>query len=183
MTARTRHLANALLLVGIVGLLAAGCGDDDESSSASTTTTTEAPVVTVTAAWARTSPSSATNGAAYMTLRSNVDNALTGVSVPSSVAGTAQMHETVDASMTTTSEGSMGSTESTMAGGGEMAMQEVETIDLPAGKDVVLEPGGYHIMLMELASPLEAGTTIPVALSFAGSPDLTIDVEVRDTAP
>lgn len=39
-------------------------------------------------------------------------------------------------------------------------------LDLPAGKTVELKPGGYHIMLMDLKSPLTADSIVPVALTF-----------------
>ena len=38
---------------------------------------------------------------------------------------------------------------------------------LPAGKAVDLKPGGYHLMLMDLAHPLREGESIPVTLTFA----------------
>jgi hypothetical protein len=43
---------------------------------------------------------------------------------------------------------------------------------------VSLEPGGYHIMLLDLAEPLEDGDTFELTLRFeqAGEMDLTVDV-------
>jgi hypothetical protein len=101
-------------------------------------------------AWARTSPVQANNGAVYMVLRneSKSDQALVGASVPASVAMETQLHETV------------------MGSGGTMQMQEVDEIAIPARSTVKLEPGGYHIMLMGLAAPLETGSKIKVTLEF-----------------
>ena len=57
-----------------------------------------------------------------------------------------------------------------MGGSGEMTMQEVAAIRLPAGRAVDLKSGGYHVMLMGLAAPLETGATIRLTLiSGAGS--------------
>ena len=39
-------------------------------------------------------------------------------------------------------------------------------LELPAGKAVDLQPGGFHVMLMDLPKPLPAGSTIPVTLVF-----------------
>ena len=39
-------------------------------------------------------------------------------------------------------------------------------LDLPAGKTVELKPGSYHVMLMDLKSPLAADSTVPVTLTF-----------------
>jgi copper(I)-binding protein len=48
---------------------------------------------------------------------------------------------------------------------GVMKMRAVERIALPAGKTVKLEPGGYHIMLMDLAKPLKTGDMVPITLT------------------
>ncbi len=67
---------------------------------------------------------------------------------------------------------------------GVMKMFPVDGIDLPAGKPVKLAPGGYHVMLMDLQKPLNAGDRVPLKLTFelAGKKRETIDlsVEVRD---
>ena len=42
-------------------------------------------------------------------------------------------------------------------------------LDLPAGKTVELKPGSYHVMLMDLKSPLAADSTVPVTLTFQDS--------------
>jgi copper(I)-binding protein len=43
---------------------------------------------------------------------------------------------------------------------------------------MVMKPGGYHIMLIGLKAPLEAGTTIDLSLEFESGKtfDLTIPV-------
>ena len=67
---------------------------------------------------------------------------------------------------------------------GVMRMFPVDSVDLPAGKPVKLAPGGYHVMLMGLQKPLNAGDTVPLQLTFelAGKKRETIDlsVAVRD---
>jgi copper(I)-binding protein len=115
-------------------------------------------------AWARTSPAMANAGAAYMQLTSPEADRLLGVSVPQSVAARAEIHETV-------------------MSGDAMAMQQVEAIELPAGQTVSLEPGGYHVMLLELAEPLEAGETFELTLDFERAGDVVVVIEVRDQAP
>ena len=82
---------------------------------------------------------------------------------------------TEDTAMT---EDTMAMTDDTMAG--SMTMQEVDSIAIPAGEKVALEPGGYHVMLMELAKPLEVGSTFELTLTFAKAGDITVEVEVRD---
>ena len=40
---------------------------------------------------------------------------------------------------------------------GVMRMRQIESVDLPAGETVKFKPGGYHVMLLDLKQPLEAG--------------------------
>ena len=39
-------------------------------------------------------------------------------------------------------------------------------LEIPAGKTIELKPGSYHVMLMDLKTPLLKDTTIPVTLLF-----------------
>ncbi len=67
---------------------------------------------------------------------------------------------------------------------GVMKMYPVDGIEVPAGKTVKLAPGGYHLMLMNLQKPLNAGDKVPLQLTFelADKKRETVDlsVEVRD---
>lgn len=45
-----------------------------------------------------------------------------------------------------------------------MRMRAIDGLALPAGKPVKLEPGGYHVMLMQLKGPLNAGDSVPLEL-------------------
>jgi periplasmic copper chaperone A len=47
-----------------------------------------------------------------------------------------------------------------------MTMREASKVDLPAGKQVRLAPGGFHIMLMDLKQPLKNGETVPLRLTI-----------------
>ena len=114
-------------------------------------------------AWARTSASSQENGAVYMRISGgDVADQLLGVSVGADVARMAQIHET------------------SMDSDGVMMMQPVPAIEVAAGGEVALEPGGFHVMLMQLAEPLVAGEEIEVTLTFAEAGDIEVTAEVRD---
>ena len=79
--------------------------------------------------------------------------------------------------------GSMGMGSETTMPMGQMTMQQVDSIELPAGEAVSLAPGGYHVMLFELAAPLEVGTSITVTLTLSTAGTITVDVPVLDEAP
>ena len=69
----------------------------------------------------------------------------------------------------------------------EMAMQGdvmkmrplADGLEIPAGKTVVLAPGGFHIMFMGLKQTLVEGETITVTLTFekAGTVDVVLPIE------
>ena len=61
---------------------------------------------------------------------------------------------------------------------GILLMLSTTSIELPAGDTVDLSPGGSHVMLEDLDSPLIAGSTIEVTLGFERSPELLLDVPV-----
>lgn len=109
-------------------------------------------------------------GAAYFDITSVDDDSLVAVSVSSDVAARAEIHEVVKAM-------DMGDDE---MHDGAMSMQEMDALELPAGTLVQLAPGGYHIMMIDLAKPLVVGETFDLTLDFDQAPDLTVTVEVSD---
>lgn len=60
-----------------------------------------------------------------------------------------------------------------------MHMRQVPAVELPAGKTVALEPGGYHVMLMGLKQPVREGETVPLTLSFAHRDGTRETVQVK----
>ena len=166
--------ARAALWLGL--LLLAACGGMDHAGAGGS--------VEVSDAWARTSAMDQQMGVAYMTIHGGADgDTLTGVSVPTDIAASATMHETVmadaEASGATTGDGmDMGDT--TAMSDGSMTMREVKSIEVPADGMVMLKPGGFHIMLMELARPLAKGETFDLTLHFEKAGDTTVTVTVKD---
>jgi len=136
--------------------------------------------VTVSGAWARSSPSGVTMGAAYFDITSVDDDLLVAVSVSSDVAARAEIHEVVkamdlgDDEMHDHDMGDDGMHD------GAVSMQEMDALELPAGTLVQLVPGGYHIMLIDLAKPLVVGETFDLTLDFDQAPDSTVTIEVSD---
>ena len=59
-----------------------------------------------------------------------------------------------------------------------MEMKSVESLDVAAGKDVALAPGGYHIMIMDLKKPLKAGDEVTLVFSFKKQGDVTVAAKV-----
>ena len=57
-------------------------------------------------------------------------------------------------------------------------VRAVPALDLPAGKTVELKPGGYHVMLMDLKTPLLKDTTVPLTLVFKDAKGAQIKQEI-----
>ena len=57
-------------------------------------------------------------------------------------------------------------------------MQQLPTIDIPAGKTVELKPGEMHIMLEGLQHPLKEGEMVPLTLTLANEGDVHVEVMV-----
>ena len=159
----------------IAALALAACGSDDGG-------------ISIEDAWARTSAAGQTTGAVYFQVTAEEDDRLVAVSVPGSVAATAEIHEVVMAAMDA-EDGEMDAEDGEMdAEDGEMdpqmRMQElVDGLALPAGETVTFQPGGYHVMLLDIAGPLEVGDEIELTLDFETADDLTVTVEVAESAP
>lgn len=119
--------------------------------------------VQVSDAWARATMPGQKVSAAYMTIRSDADAKLVGVS--SAAVPRVELHE--------------------MKMDGEvMRMREVGTLALPAGKPVKLEPGGYHIMLMNLDRAIAAGEAVPLTLTIeSGGRQETVEVKAEARSP
>ncbi|MEZ5118059.1 MAG: copper chaperone PCu(A)C [Candidatus Nanopelagicales bacterium] len=144
-------LAAALVLVAGG---AAGCASNDSgsasSSSAAASATTAEPAsstsLTVTDPWAKAAESGMT--AAFGTLVNATDADVTVVSATTSASDRTELHETVMKD-------------------GQMVMQPKEGgFVVPAGGELVLEPGGSHIMIMDLTSPVAPGDDVTVTLTL-----------------
>jgi copper(I)-binding protein len=82
------------------------------------------------------------------------------ISASSPVAGEVQLHEM-------SMEGQV------------MKMRQVKDIAVPAGGAVELKPGGFHLMFINIKSPLAAGESVPVKLKFAKAGEVEVKMPVN----
>jgi len=154
-----RHGAVALLVTS--GLLA-GCGGDPTAFGAS-------------GAWARPTPAGATNGVIYLELSSDVRDALVAIDVPTDIAERAELH--------TSNAAEGGGHQHGAVDNGTVTMEQVAEVVIEAGATVEFRPGGNHIMLIGLASPLARGDTFTATLQFSSGRTLDVPVTVSDIPP
>jgi copper(I)-binding protein len=163
-----------LLALGFVFLLLSACAapaltpaatpSHEESASETEAIAVEPGVLAVTGAFARPSPMVEGAGGAYLTVLNGLDQPLQLTGIESSVAASAELHETIDDA-------------------GVMRMiPHPEGFPVPAMGVLELKPGGKHIMLLDLIEPLVAGETITLMLTFDNAAPLVIDVPIRESS-
>jgi copper(I)-binding protein len=118
----------------------------------------EGPVAIIDA-WAPASVSGLGTGAGYLTIVNNqdADDRLIGASSPWADALT--LHQS-------------------RQNGGIVRMQKIASLRLPAHQRTILAPGGHHLMFTGLYSPLVAGDSVPVTLTFARAGTISIMLKV-----
>ena len=116
--------------------------------------------------WSMELPPNAPTVAAYFVVHNNGKNPDRLLSVDTPVAGKAELHEHQHQN-------------------GLMKMQQVQSVDIPAGGEVAFAPMGYHVMLLGLKdkSTLVDGQRFPLTLHFEKAGDVTVEVAVQKHAP
>jgi len=150
--------ARAAVLVAVLamGLAAGACsGGDDEVGGADTV-----GGLAVSDGWVRAAPA-AGNSAAYMIIRNDgpAPDRLLAALTPA--AARVEIHRTE------------------MEGGVARMVHQAEGLEVPAGSTVALEPGGLHVMLMDLVADLEDGQTLLLTLQFEQAGVMTLELPVR----
>lgn len=116
--------------------------------------------IQVDGAWSRATLGQSRTGAAYLTLATRAGSADRLVSASTAVAGKVELHNHIMV-------------------GNVAQMRPVDAIEVAPGSPTVLQPGGLHIMLIDLKAPLQAGTSFPLTLVFEKAGAITVNVAVR----
>jgi periplasmic copper chaperone A len=112
-------------------------------------------------AWSRATPGGAKVGGGYLTIENKGSTPDRLIGGSADVAGKVEVHEMA-------------------VNNGVMTMRSLDKgLTIEPGQTVKLAPGGRHLMLLDLKSPLKAGEKLPVTLDFekAGKVKVTLDVE------
>lgn len=110
-------------------------------------------------AWVRASVAGQKATGAFMKIKARDGARLVGVASPA--AAVAEIHEM-------------------KMQGDVMTMRAVSGgLDIPAGKNVELSPGGYHLMLMDLKAPLAKDSSVPITLVFKDAKGVESRMELK----
>jgi copper(I)-binding protein len=116
--------------------------------------------LTISHPWSRATAPSQKVGAVFMTITTNGNNTDRLIGAESPDAETVQIHN------------------HTMVDG-VMRMRPVDGVPIPATGEAVLEPGGFHVMLIGLKAPLFEETVIPLTLLFETAGRVEIEAVVE----
>ncbi|MCJ7816111.1 MAG: copper chaperone PCu(A)C, partial [Xanthomonadales bacterium] len=115
---------------------------------------------TLSGAWIRALPTGSGMTAGFGTLRNPGQTAIQIVSFSSPSFGEVSLHRTelVD---------------------GVSKMREVPSLSIDAGSSIVLEPGGYHLMLMMPVGEIQPGHTVTIEMAAADGRSFSFVVPVE----
>jgi len=142
-------LAGLALLIGAVGLSAAEKGGPWKLGD-----------IVVEQAWARLAPGAAKTGAVYLTVHNKSDQDDLLLAVDSPVAKSTAVYST------TVKDG--------VASMDPMPMG----VNLPSHDEVVMRPGGLHIMMTGVSKDSKVGDLLPVKMVFRDAGSLDFEVPV-----
>ncbi len=120
--------------------------------------------VKVADAYARAVVPGQMNSAAFMVLHNDAAQPLALVAGSSSAAQSVELHNH-------------------MHEAGVMKMRRVAQIEIPAGGEAILQPGGLHVMLLGLKRDLNVGDNIDLQLQFSDGSGQTLTVPVKAVMP
>ncbi len=67
--------------------------------------------------------------------------------------------------------------------GDVMRMRQLDSVDVPAKQSVEFKPGGMHVMLIGLKTPLKVGNSFPMTLRFEKAGSVSVNVRVLPAPP
>lgn len=115
--------------------------------------------------WSRATAASQANGAAYAVIENKGTEPDRLVSASAGVAKRVEIHNNI------------------LDKNGVMRMREVEGgLEIPAGGEVALKPGSYHVMMFGLEAPLVAGERFPLTLTFEKAGTTTVEVQIDEAS-
>ena len=118
-----------------------------------------AGAIVVSQPWSRPTPPAVSAGAVYFSITNTGSRPDRLIALSTPLARTVEIHETLREH-------------------GNIRMRAVATVACAPGAPVAIAPGGMHVMLVGLTSPLVAGEVFPLTLKFRDAGILELRVTV-----
>ena len=116
--------------------------------------------VTIVDPYVRMAPPGARATGAFMVLKNAGDKAVAVVKADSAVANITELHNHINDN-------------------GVMRMRQVPEISVPAKGETALKPGSYHVMLIDMKTPLKENDHVMITLGFADGSSKEVHATVR----
>lgn len=163
-----KSLIVATSSIGAGALLLAGCSSSSSSSdtegaaaAVSASAAESSCPLTASDAWVKAADSGMT--AAFGQVSNPTDQAVTITAATTPAAATTELHDTVEVD-------------------GSPTMQQVESFEVPPQGSLTLQPGGSHLMLMQIPAPIQAGEDVAVTLTCGDAGTMQFVAQARSYA-
>jgi copper(I)-binding protein len=110
--------------------------------------------------WSRPTVSGMPTGVVYLSITNNGPHRDTLIAASSPAAARVEFHRT-------------------SFEGGMAHMRPAGTLVIEPNETLTAEPGGLHMMLIDLKSPLVVGTMVPLVLRFQTAGEITVQLKVE----
>ncbi|HTY03857.1 MAG TPA: copper chaperone PCu(A)C [Rhodocyclaceae bacterium] len=120
--------------------------------------------ITVVDPYVRLAPPNAQATGAFMVLKNGGDKDVKVIKAENSASKITELHNHVNDN-------------------GVMKMRQVPAIDIKAKGEAVLQPGGLHVMLIDLKAPLKEGDKVAITLGFDDGSTKQVEAPVRPIMP
>jgi periplasmic copper chaperone A len=160
------RLSTVVLATATLTFAASSCGDDSNSQNGQTTVSGSASTassrVSISDAWSRQPAAGQSVAAVYGVVTNDTDVAVTLSAASSSVTDRVELHETLTQD------------------DGTMSMREVDAgFSIPAGGSFAFEPGGPHVMLLDIDAATYPTNDVDVTLVMDSGEQIAFTAEVR----
>lgn len=119
-----------------------------------------ADTVSIQQPYVRLMPPNAPATAAFMVIRNDSDKSVSLVGASSPAARRTEIHTHLHEN-------------------GVMKMRQLPALEIKARDQAVLQPGGLHLMLIDLVAPLSESVAVPVKLDFQDGSSKVMELRVR----
>ncbi len=119
--------------------------------------------LTVEDAYVRATPPNSKNSAAFMVINNAGNKEVKLIAASSDIADRVELHTHINED-------------------GMMKMRQVEEIVIKAQNTAVLQPGGYHVMFLNLKQPLKEGQSVAIRLYFDNGEQIEVAAPIKKVA-
>lgn len=149
-------LMNTPALAGLaaLSLIGVACSRQDPPETHQMETVA-AGTIAVSGGWVRAAGEGVRMSAGYATISNTGEEPDRIVALTSPIAEAVELHESVEEN-------------------GRSMMRPVTGLEVPAGGEISLAPGGYHLMLIGVAAPLVEGESYDITITFETAGELTV---------